>query len=262
MALTVIPKVAGIVDDTDVEKFLAKWLSDFFVTGFTPSIGAGLSVNIALGDAMLKGHEVNESANTSVTVPASTTSSIWLALTRDVSSKVNGVQYTVAVAQPADSIKVCDFVSGVSTVTTVTDLRISLMKLFAPNAGKFDGTIVLINADETDASDATGSTAEITLKSFSLPANTYSRIIVESEIEMQFPTVANMSMTFRLKYGATIVESKILDGPSVTTGPDVHAVIKGSQAQTAAVTITVTVQRGIASGVTARAYSLRVYGVI
>ncbi len=115
-----------MVDDTDWERFLAKWLPDHFIALYTPSIGTGLAVNIAgnLGDAMLKGHEVQEgAASTAVTVPASVTQSIWLALTRDGNGKVNGAQYTVAVAQPADSMKICDFTSGVSTVTSVTDQR-------------------------------------------------------------------------------------------------------------------------------------------
>ncbi len=125
MALTVVPKVAAVVDDTDIEKTLSDFV-DHFEALFTPSIGSGLNVNIAgaTGIAHIKGHQVQEStASTAVSVPASVTQSIWLALTRDVNSKVNGVQYTVAVAQPADSIKICDFVSGASTVTTVTDKR-------------------------------------------------------------------------------------------------------------------------------------------
>lgn len=138
MALTVVPKNGAVVDDIDHEKVLAKWLNDFFVQSFAPQVSGWTDLNVNMnlsgtGIAVIWGHEVEESANNvAVAVPASVTSSIWIQLVR-TSGKVTSVQYLVQVATPSDALKICDFVSGASTITSVTDQRGTLSaRTFAP----------------------------------------------------------------------------------------------------------------------------------
>ena len=237
MALTVIPKVAAIVDDIDVEKTIASFLTDHFIEGYTPSIGTGLAVNIAgnPGNARIKGHHINEGAtSTAVAVPASTTSSIWLALTRDGNSKVNGAQYTVAVTQPADSIKICDFVSGVSTVTTVTDKRGALKVLLARQVQfvaaaslvvtSNGGTWVVIGVCDLSFSVGTGTSAvsqSVNLRSAAVIKDTKTHtmgnqstvgaITYRASSALMFSEViAAGSVTFDFTSGGTLANQKII----------------------------------------------------
>lgn len=127
MALTVIPQSGATFSDTDVETYLGSWLRSYFISGFVPAIGSGLNVKVTdastVNYAMIKGHWVTESTNSNtVTVSSGTTSSIWLQLTR-VGGLVNGVQYAVSATDPGDAIKICYFVSGGSTIISVTDAR-------------------------------------------------------------------------------------------------------------------------------------------
>ena len=123
MTLTAIPAKGGSILDTDIEKTLGSVRGTLVITSLTPSIGTGLSVNVAAGTAVIEGHYVNDSAGSAVTVSASITSSIWLQMTRDINGFVTGAQYVVAATQPADSAYICDFTSGVSTISSVTDKR-------------------------------------------------------------------------------------------------------------------------------------------
>lgn len=125
------------------------------------------------------------------------------------------------------------------------------------NAGT--GIVKLLSADETDV---TGTGNNATAKSYTLPANVFSKILVESEVALEGVANADNEVTFEIKFGATSKESLSLRQSATGSGDytKLAGVVKYSEAWAGGgnVTIAVTVVTGTG---TWKVKSLRVYGV-
>jgi hypothetical protein len=108
---------ASVINQSDITTFAVDGRGK-------PSIGTGLNVNVAALRAVMPGARiVNRSART-VAVPASLTSWLWL-------SSADAFTVTQSAVPPfAGALPVAKVVTGVSTITTLTDLR----TFFEPNA--------------------------------------------------------------------------------------------------------------------------------
>jgi hypothetical protein len=122
------------------------------------------------------------------------------------------------------------------------------------------GIIALINTDETDSSGTTTSTA---VKSYAVPANTYSRIMVEAEIGLDHLGNSDSEWNFILVYGGVNKETIPLrfEGSHAGDANKLSGVIKYSEAFAAGGTVQINVSAVTAAG-TWYVRSFRVYGVI
>lgn len=120
------------------------------------------------------------------------------------------------------------------------------------------GTVMLLSANETPVSGSTNTTAF----SYTLAANAYSKIIIESECGLFTNANTNATVTFNIVVGGVNKRSKIvrLDATGTSDQHDVGRNLKYSEAIAAGATITITTTSS--SGGTWTVDSLRVYGVI
>ncbi|MFA5794835.1 MAG: hypothetical protein WC980_07200 [Candidatus Brocadiia bacterium] len=142
-----------------------------------------------------------------------------------------------------------------------------------PIANLPTGTIVLLYYDEADSTETSNSTVETTVKSWSLPANTYSRIIIEAEVQGRrfADAVGNCDLTWRFKEGATTRKTLIWRNGGDNSGSAAEpfntrqsATLKTSFAggQGSATTLSITGQMSVAdTALYMMAHSIRVYGV-
>lgn len=134
------------------------------------------------------------------------------------------------------------------------------------------GAVILLYSDEADSSETNTSTGETEKKSWTLPANSYSKIIVESEVRcrVEQDASAKCDFTWRVKLGGvtqkTFVQRIIA---SATTGIDsggrnvltVKTSFNGGQTGNTAISLTG--QMNLSNAATGiLAHSLRVYGVV
>lgn len=143
-----------------------------------------------------------------------------------------------------------------------------------PEARLPQGTVILLSVDETDSAETTASTTETTLKTYSLPANSYSEIIVEVEVQgrINSDAVLRSTFTWRFKEGVTTRKTfiwKLTSDAGGTAGdPNSQrqsATLKTSFAggQSSATTLSITGQMGTNNAnIGMLAHSFRVYGVI
>lgn len=151
------------------------------------------------------------------------------------------------------------------TATTISATTISGGTFFGNGSGLTNvsavvpaGTTMLISTDEVET---TGTINNASIKSFTVPVNTYSRIMVESEVGFQ--SVANTSgtATFNLDYGG-VVKRTVLIRFDATGAGDTHSAgytLKYSEAFTGGGLVKITTT-GVANGTWA-IESFRVYGV-
>lgn len=120
------------------------------------------------------------------------------------------------------------------------------------------GTVILIYHDETES---TG-TNDTTVKTYTLAANTYSRIIIETEVGFENTAATDGIVTFNLVVGGVTKRTHQIEGDNTGAGDqqDKGRVLKYSEAITAGAVIDITTT-AIANG-TWKVDSLRVYGVI
>ena len=126
------------------------------------------------------------------------------------------------------------------------------------------GTLVLINADETQSS-ATVPNADTAVKTYTLAANTYTSIIAEAEGYVQESlTTTNQNVNIKIKFaGAQNGQTMIFNPQALTTGAKTPFPVKASGAFTAGGTVTVTIGAAAAdANTTVFLNSLRVYGVV
>ncbi|MBI4712925.1 MAG: hypothetical protein HY762_06475 [Planctomycetes bacterium] len=140
-----------------------------------------------------------------------------------------------------------------------------------PIANLPSGAVVLLYADETDTAETTNSTAETTLKSWSLPANSYSTIIMEVEacgrLEADIDNKCNF--TWRFKEAVTTRKTftwRIIaeNSAGVDSGGRNSATLKASfpGGQASATMLSFTGQMTLANAAGGLlAHSIRVYGV-
>ena len=134
------------------------------------------------------------------------------------------------------------------------------------------GTLILLYNDEVDSSETNTSTVEVEKKSWTLPANSYSKIIIESEVRDRVEQDASTKcdFTWRIKVGGVTAKTfinRII--ASSTTSIDsggrevipVKTIVAGGQTGNTAISLTG--QMSLSNANTGiLAHSLRVYGVI
>lgn len=148
---------------------------------------------------------------------------------------------------------------GISKLFYKQDDGTEIGPLAAAGAGP-SGSVILLNADETDAS---GTTTNASAKTYSLAANTYARIMVEAEISLVGVGNELDQVTFDLKIDGINIDDTVILQQAVTGAGDLWKLagnVKGSKVQTGAVTVTVSVTVNNGTG-TWTVRSLRVYGV-
>ena len=114
--------------DTGTEATLTQWINNFshqnfVLNGFGTSAGAGLNVDVASGIAMVNGFRVSVPAATTVVMADDTTNYIFLQLSFDGSSHVDGVDFTTNTTgvAPSDSVLICTVLTAASAIVTITD---------------------------------------------------------------------------------------------------------------------------------------------
>jgi hypothetical protein len=131
------------------------------------------------------------------------------------------------------------------------------------------GRVELVSADDAqETAFITAAATEYTIKSYSLPANSYTRILALASGYVDGNDATQNGWTLRLKFGDTVVQSLKLTTTDTGSLPYVRYAaysLVGGQAQTAPTTIAVTVEvDAVASGATIYAHcnSLYVLGVV
>lgn len=129
------------------------------------------------------------------------------------------------------------------------------------NAVLPSGLVILLDAQETET---TGNANASLIKSFVVPANSYSSIIVESEVGFRSNANLNGQCVFQLLYDAVIVRGANIEFDATGAG-DQHAAgytLKFSDVYTSGGTVSIRVQTvGAINGIWT-VESFRVYGVI
>ena len=120
------------------------------------------------------------------------------------------------------------------------------------------GTVLLIYADEVGDSGTTATT----VKTYTLPANSYSRIIIESGCGFRGNAASNSNANFNIVVGGVTKRTKTIEGDNTGGGDQQEkaALLKYSEAITAGATIEITTTT-VALG-TWEVDALRVYGVL
>jgi hypothetical protein len=119
---------AKIIEPSDFEKYFSSDIvKDYRKTGFVITAGSGLSVNIALGTARVKGLYIEATATENVaTLTANSPNHIYITLARDSNSEAESWSFTknTTGSLPADSFFLGNAVCGASTVTTVNQTEV------------------------------------------------------------------------------------------------------------------------------------------
>ena len=120
------------------------------------------------------------------------------------------------------------------------------------------GTVILLSADETVVSGITNTT----VKSYTLAANSYSSILIETECGFRSNANSNGIVTFNIIVGGVTKRSHNLEFDATGTGDQFEAgrSLKYSEPITGGATIEITTT-GRANG-TWEVDSLRVYGIV
>ena len=126
--------------------------------------------------------------------------------------------------------------------------------------GATAGTLILLNADETSV---TGTTDNLTAKTYTVAANSYSKIIVESEITFRSQANVSCDVDFILSVTGVGKRTIKLEGDQTGTGDQfaMGAVLKWSEQLTGGGEVKIGADV-IAGAGTWDVESLRVYGVI
>ncbi len=126
MAKILIPRSDSIsvktIEPSDFEEFFREIIHDYISTGFTLTSGTGLSVNIAIGKARLKGLFIhNTSSSSKGSLSASTVNYIYVTLARDINSEAESWSFTsnTTGTTPTDSLFIGTATTNGSSVTTV-----------------------------------------------------------------------------------------------------------------------------------------------
>jgi len=119
---------AKIIEPSDFEKYFSSDIvRDYRKTGFIVTAGSGLSINIALGIARVKGLYVEATATENVaSLTASSPNYIYITLARDSNSEAESWSFTknTSGTLPADSFFIANAVCGGSTVTTINQTEV------------------------------------------------------------------------------------------------------------------------------------------
>ena len=127
MTKILIPRSDSIsvktIEPSDFESYFSSdFLNDYVKTGFTLSAGTGLAVNIATGQARLKGLFINSTATeTKGSLTANNTNYIYITLARDINSEAESWDFTsnTTGTTPTDSLFIGTATTDASSVTAV-----------------------------------------------------------------------------------------------------------------------------------------------
>ena len=127
---------AKVIEPSDFESFFSSdIINDYVKSGFELTAGTGLSVNIAVGLARLKGLFVNNSSSSSKdSLTASNTNHIYITLARDTGNEAESWSFTsnTTGSTPTDSLFIGKAVTNGSSVTS-TDITTRLTSAIALN---------------------------------------------------------------------------------------------------------------------------------
>ncbi len=129
MAKILIPRSDSVsikvIEPSDFEAFFSQdIINDYVKSGFALTAGSGLSVNIAIGLARLKGLFINNSTSSSKgSLTASSTNHIYITLARDSNSEAESWSFTsnTTGSTPTDSLLIGKAITNGSSVTS-TDI--------------------------------------------------------------------------------------------------------------------------------------------
>jgi hypothetical protein len=149
---------------------------------------------------------------------------------------------------------------GTSGISGISGTGTSGISGISGAGGATPGTVILIDAQETEV---TGTATNNTAQTYTLAANSYDRIIVESELEFQSAANAQSTVTFNLVIAGNTRRSVLLDADATGAGDvfGMGGVLKYSEPLTGGGTITVQAVVVAGNG-TWTVASLRVYGVL
>lgn len=148
---------------------------------------------------------------------------------------------------------------GVPTTRTLTingsTQDLSANRTFTINP--VSGTIVLINTDETETTGTTATTA----KTYTLASNTYSRIMIEAEVEFVNNANLNGNANFNIVVSGVTKRTLTLSGDATGTGDQFQSggTAKYSEAITAGAVIDITTTT--VANCSWTVFALRIYGV-
>jgi hypothetical protein len=151
-------------------------------------------------------------------------------------------------------------VTGLTSTGTISSSVISATTYQnLPPATPLSGTLILLNTQETEITGVANSTGIFT---YTVAVNTYSRIMVESEVGFRSTANLNGLTTFELQYGGVTKRNALIEFDATGAG-DQHAAgytLKYSEAFTAGGVVRINTT-GVANG-TWTVESFRVYGII
>lgn len=131
--------------------------------------------------------------------------------------------------------------------------------------------MVLIYNDEVDSAETASNTGEVEKKAWTIPANSYAKLIIEAEVRcrQEQDASAKCDFTWRIKVGGATAKAFVTRTIGVsTTGVDsggryvvaLKTIVAGGQVGDTALSLTA--QMTISNAATGTlAHSLRVYGV-
>ena len=134
MANILIPRSDSIsvktIEPSDFTEMFYDVINDYIVSGFTLSAGSGLSANIAIGKARLKGLFVhNTSSSSKGSLTANDVNYIYITLARDSNSEAESWSFTsnLTGTTPTDSLFIGTATTNGSSVTAV-DIQTNVQK--------------------------------------------------------------------------------------------------------------------------------------
>lgn len=264
VAISLFLDTASILTTGTLSQWAKSFLStNFVLSGFTVSAGAGLVLNIAAGSAVVEGYRIDMGAGTTFNVPANTVAGyLYLQLLfAGVGGAYSGAQFVLqtgvsASTPPANSVTVAYVESNATLVTTATLKSLPDGQARTRSAGF---VIAASNSSRQVKSGAdficTGTNDEVTINnalfrltaiggSVFLAAGTYTigaSISIPSNVELRgdgTSTIITTALTTALimltntitsgDIGLRIRDLKVVGNPSATAGTQTGISITGS----------------------------------
>jgi len=179
---------AKIIEPSDFENLWSSdILRDYKHSGFTMTAGSGLTVNMAVGKARVKGLFIESTAIENVaSLTASTTNYIYITLARDGNSEAESWSFTknTSGTTPTDSFFIGKAVTGGSTVSSVSQAGvISKPELVRRNPDVYfgDGSDGAVTISTNTSLDSTKQYTDLTINAgitLSPTANENSTIVL------------------------------------------------------------------------------------
>lgn len=233
------------------KEYAETWVGNHILSGFTlPATTSGtLAIDVATGEAVIDGRRVQMGSIESPVMAASQTNHIFLQLTFDGNSLVDGVQIVsnTTGVPPSNSVKIGEAVTDATEVTSTTDTRplgpYKDSKVFGPAlsidlGGDTGGAVALVGGggDTTLA----GLSVSITRENLQgIDTKVFFIAIVSHDGQ-----TSGSTYTYRIKDGATVLATTVV---AITTD-DMHVTIMGVATLLGSADHTITVTGAIGAG--------------